>query len=326
VLGAVTSQGFNLIGKSPGAAISSLPTDQIGTQVAPINPQLGPLQDNGGATRTRALLSNSPAIDKGNSGGASTDQRGFTRTIDAPIANATGGDGTDIGAYEVPADQLAGCSTVVMNNNDSGANSLRAVIAAACPGSTITFAANVRGAINLTSAELLIDKNLTISGPGANLLNVQRASTAVLPAFRIFDLTAGITAALSELTIANGNSSGDGGGISNGGLLTIHKVTVTGNAANLGAGIWNTGTLNLGESSILGNVASSPGGGLANRSDGTVRAVASTIAYNTAAYGGGVANYGNLIIVDSTIAGNEAITNGGGIYNAASPAAANIPQ
>ena len=145
--GPITSQGYNLIGSNDGANIISGTADQIGTAASPIDPLLGPLQDNGGPTQTQALLANSTAIDKGDSGGSVADQRGLARPVDtASITNA--GDGTDIGAYEVQADQLAGCSEinlVVNNNADAGAGSLRSVIAAACPGSTITFAASVRG-------------------------------------------------------------------------------------------------------------------------------------------------------------------------------------
>lgn len=64
------------------------------------DPLLGPLQDNGGPTFTRALPSNSPAINVGHNGivatlGLSTDQRGYLRIIDATV---------DIGAYEFGAD------------------------------------------------------------------------------------------------------------------------------------------------------------------------------------------------------------------------------
>ncbi len=67
------------------------------------DPLLGPLQDNGGPTFTHALLPGSPAIDQGkNFSGSATDQRGFARPVDfAAIANAAGGDGSDIGAFEV---------------------------------------------------------------------------------------------------------------------------------------------------------------------------------------------------------------------------------
>ena len=59
----------------------------------------------------------------------------------------------------------------VMNTNDSGPASLRDAIATASSGDTIDFGAGVIGAITLTSGELLVDKNLTITGPGANVFN-----------------------------------------------------------------------------------------------------------------------------------------------------------
>ena len=113
--GSFTPQGFNLIGKNDGAAASFPPgnpngnNDIVGTSVAPINPNLDPggLQNNGGKTKTIALLPDSLAIDKGTSIGSTgtltTDQRGpgYARTVDGlTIANAAGGDGTDVGAFE----------------------------------------------------------------------------------------------------------------------------------------------------------------------------------------------------------------------------------
>jgi subtilisin family serine protease len=94
---AVSSDGYNLSSDSAGGLLTSL-TDQVNT-----DPMLGPLQDNGGPTFTHALLPGSPAIDKGkNFNGLATDQRGLPRTMDSLcIANALGGDGTDIGAFEV---------------------------------------------------------------------------------------------------------------------------------------------------------------------------------------------------------------------------------
>ena len=61
----------------------------------------------------------------------------------------------------------------VLNINDSGAGSLRADIAAAHSGDTIAFAPSLVGqTITLTSGELLVNKNLTITGPGAGKLTV----------------------------------------------------------------------------------------------------------------------------------------------------------
>jgi hypothetical protein len=93
--GGTTSRGFNIDdGTSCGLG-------QSGDRSS-IDPLLGPLSDNGGRTRTRAPAADSPAIDRGASDGLLTDQRGSARPSDFPgIANAAGGDGSDIGAVEV---------------------------------------------------------------------------------------------------------------------------------------------------------------------------------------------------------------------------------
>jgi hypothetical protein len=103
--GALTSQGFNLIGNNSGATIEPLQsTDQVGTAGSPLDPALGPLQDNGGTTQTQALLSQSTAIDRGHASGSHSDQRGFLRPRDDPaFPNGPESDGGDIGAFEVQA-------------------------------------------------------------------------------------------------------------------------------------------------------------------------------------------------------------------------------
>ena len=110
VSGAFNSSGFNLIGKKDGSTGFTAATDKKGTVASPLNPGLDPkgLRSNGGPTQTIALVSGSSAIDKGTSAGLTgtltTDQRGLARTVDrSGVANATGGDGTDIGADEVGA-------------------------------------------------------------------------------------------------------------------------------------------------------------------------------------------------------------------------------
>ena len=95
------SQGYNLIENTAGANISG----DTATNITGVDPNLGSLANNGGPTATHALLPGSPAIDKGKtSSDLTTDQRGVTRPTDDPaIANANGGDGSDIGAYEIGA-------------------------------------------------------------------------------------------------------------------------------------------------------------------------------------------------------------------------------
>lgn len=98
--GTVASRGYNLSSDNGGGVLTST-GDQINT-----DPMLGPLQDNGGPTFTHALLPGSPAIDQGKRDAipalaSNADQRGVPRPFDDPaVANAAGGDGSDIGAFE----------------------------------------------------------------------------------------------------------------------------------------------------------------------------------------------------------------------------------
>lgn len=104
--GSITSQGYNIIGKITDdlgnqiTVVAAMTGDQFGVTAAQVH--LGPLASNGGPTKTHALLSPSIAIDKGHSSGSVTDQRGSVRPCDdLAIPNASGGDGADIGAFEV---------------------------------------------------------------------------------------------------------------------------------------------------------------------------------------------------------------------------------
>jgi hypothetical protein len=94
--GIITNGGYNL---------DSDNTCFFGTNnnsLSGVDPMLGPLADNGGPTKTHALLAGSPAIDKGNSFSATTDQRGLVRPSNfVDIVNAA--DGSDIGAFELQA-------------------------------------------------------------------------------------------------------------------------------------------------------------------------------------------------------------------------------
>jgi hemolysin type calcium-binding protein len=94
---AATSQGFNLADDASCNLIDS--TDQPST-----DPMLAAsLAANGGPTQTHALMTGSPAIDQGlSSAGETIDQRGENRPEDfGGIPDAIGGDGTDIGAFEL---------------------------------------------------------------------------------------------------------------------------------------------------------------------------------------------------------------------------------
>ncbi|HET6830042.1 MAG TPA: choice-of-anchor Q domain-containing protein [Solirubrobacterales bacterium] len=80
-----------------------------GTEDQPsTNPDLGPLEVNDGPTATMALPLGSPAIDQGVGDGLTEDQRGLKRPVDlSSVANAPGGDGTDIGAFELQSNEFS---------------------------------------------------------------------------------------------------------------------------------------------------------------------------------------------------------------------------
>ena len=327
--GNVTSNGYNFIGNSKGGSIVATTGDQVGSEAAPIDPLLGPLQDNGGPTLTRAPLSGSPVIEAGHSSGLIADQRGLARPVDSSaIANAASGDGTDIGAYELQADVLPGCATinrVVTNNADTGTDTLRDLIAKNCAGAEITFAPGI-SAITLTTGELVIPRTLSISGPGAKLLTVQRSAAVATPNFRLFRTVANIKASISGMKITNGFTPiSNGGGILNLGGLTLSGVSVSGNVApgGNGGGIFNSGTLVLDASAVSGNsvnstTVASSGGGIFNFG-GSLTLNRTTLSGNTATgpggnsdSGGGIfSNVGVVNLVSSTIVRNTGDIGGG---------------
>jgi hypothetical protein len=87
----------------------------------------------------------------------------------------------------------------VTNRNDSGTGSLRQALAVAHDGDRITFA--VSGTITLTSGGLLIFKNVTISGPGANQLSINGNQGSF-----VFAVGFGKTVTFSGLSVTNAQS------------------------------------------------------------------------------------------------------------------------
>lgn len=101
--GPAASSGFNLIGNTEGGS-GFRRNDLLN-----LEPRLGPLQDNGGPTRTHALLAGSPALDRGHpkTSRAGFDQRGegFARVVGSRV---------DIGAFEVQEQGFRGAATLLL--------------------------------------------------------------------------------------------------------------------------------------------------------------------------------------------------------------------
>ena len=208
--------------------------------------------------------------------------------------------------------------TIVTSSNDSGAGSLRQIIADACPNSTISFAAAV-STVNLSSAQLSLGKNLTIAG-GTSGVTVTRLAGS--PNFRIMQIAAGSTVTLERLTISNGSVAGFGAGVLNAGTLTVRESVIRANVSSGafgGGGIANDGgTLIVDNSTVSGNSAASLGGGVVQHNGGSMTFTRSTLSGNTAAQGGAILSRSqggaaSLTVGNCTISGNSATGSGSAI-------------
>ena len=185
--------------------------------------------------------------------------------------------------------QLQASTITVTNTNDSGPGSLRQALTNVNDGDVVNFA--VSGTIALTNGELLVDKSVTISGPGAATLAVDGNFTT-----RVFHIGPGKTVSISGLTVTNGSAgSQKGGGILNDhAILTMDSCAVRNSGGfGRGGGIYNdgsagSGTLTILNSTVSRNSASYAGGGIYNDADNggnaTLTIMNSTVDGNSAAY------------------------------------------
>ena len=233
----------------------------------------------------------------------------------------------------------------VTNTNDTGAGSLRGVLTAAASGDTVVFDAGAFPAgqgtvIALTGPRIIINKNLTVQGPGAGTVTVSDSSDGILGVTG--SNSAVITVRISGLTLANGNgasatSNGNGGGVyAFAANLTLTGCVFSGDKANGGGGAVSnsSGTLSLANCTLSGNTAGV--GGAVSSSGGTASLTNCTLSGNSTlagGLGGGVYNNGtSLTLTNCTIVGNTAVGTqsspgqGGGLYNRAGAAGGTIVQ
>ncbi|NOT03338.1 MAG: sortase [Anaerolineales bacterium] len=177
-------------------------------------------------------------------------------------------------------------------------------IPAAC---TITLT-GANGEDANASGDLDFTKSLNIVGADAGSTIIDGDNIE-----RIFHNTGAFTVNISSVTIRNGR-----GGIVNPytGIMTVTNSTLSGNQAvgSSGGGIHNGGTLTVMNSTFFGNQGFS-GGGIYNW--GTLTVTNSSFSSNQAypSNGGGIRNSGNLTVTNSTFSSNQADTYGGGIQN-----------
>lgn len=306
--GSLSSGGFNLIG-NPGPIAVNGTNDQKGTPAEPLDPLLFPLADNGGGTPTHALRVNSPALDTGSRFGAIADQRGATRPFD--VASIAGpGDQSDIGAVEMQA-------AIVTNADDRGAGSLRQVIADAPANADVLFDPaffSVPRTIALES-EIGIATNLTITGPGANLLTLSGGNLNGI--FRV--PAGGLHVAISGATLSGGDAVNAGGAIVSGSNLALSRCAIVGShAGSFGGAVHVSGSVAAFTDCTFSGNTSGFRGGAVELFNASASFTNCTISGNTASFGGGggislITFVGDqtLAITNSTIANNTGDAAGG---------------
>jgi|GEM_PF-2367747 len=207
----------------------------------------------------------------------------------------------------------AGCAEagVVTTLADGGPGSLREQVAA---GGTVTFAPGLSGTITLTLGSIAVPGNVTITGPGANVLVVNGNGDQIF--------TVSGPATISGLTLTGGVAE-RGGAIQNAGALILDSVAIASNTArDAGGGVYNTGSLTIRASTLSGNSVILPtcagGGAIRSEGPGSSLVVVNTTIHDNSApncNGGGISfNDGSATIRASTITANSAGLGGGNIY------------
>ena len=250
-------------------------------------------------------------------------------------------------SHKVHADDSALVVTTLADDVDdsictSDHCTLREAIAAATPGSTITFASGLTGKITLAGGALNIYGTLTITGPGADKIIIDGAGSQMFnintdpgAAVSISGLTLqsgtyesggeisnfGSDLTVSNMTFKNGLALGGGAIFSLGGTLTVTNSTFLGGAAEYGGGgiYLATGSATITDSTFLGNFTGSDGGAI-YVSSGSLAVSGSTFDGNNTQGGQGGAIYdnddtpGTLTLTNTAFNSNMSNNQGGAIY------------
>jgi CSLREA domain-containing protein len=142
------------------------------------------------------------------------------------------------------------------------------------------------------TGDLDLTRSVTITGAGARSTVIDGAAGD-----RVFDVAAGTTAQISNVSITGGLVAGEGAGIRSDGVLALARDQISGNRAlGLGGGVFSGGP--------------------------SASIVQSTVSGNNASLGGGISFGNTLVVSSSTIAGNvaggpgSAMGRGGGLSGA----------
>ena len=166
----------------------------------------------------------------------------------------------------------AQAGVVTSASDDVSLASLRGIINNAEKDEIITFDPSLNGkTITLTNGQLVLTKNVQIVGPGANLLKISGGGVS-----RVFNVANGVVAAISGLTIANGNGVTPiptGAGAAGGVVLTNSGTNTLSGTTGVASGtlVLTPGTIPLGSpATTVDAVLTTNAGGFVNVGSGTL--------------------------------------------------------
>jgi hypothetical protein len=330
--------GHNLIGD--GTDCVTLTNGTNGDQVGVPNPGLNPLANNGGPTDTVGLQTSSPAI-------AAAD---LTTCQDSPISGLdqrgdprNGAEGCDIGAYDTGGDggivnhtyfvapTGSDAITCAANTHANPFATIQAALACTTDGDVVSLAPS--GGTDYPGVGA-VTHNVTIEAEAGTNARTVKVDVSPTPGAMSVPSNASVTVeGVSLLCEAGLNGSNPcGPNITNHGTLTLRADTVRGSVS--GPGIVNlspdggSADLTVLDSTISDNpnFAGTFGGGIESAFDSgtstpqnpSVTVANSTIADNgigggNVIRGGGLdVNQGSATVINSTISGNHASSQGGG--------------
>lgn len=211
-------------------------------------------------------------------------------TLAKPHADVTTTAGPAVNSLADPGDGVC----------DAAECTLREAIAAADAGDEISFdAALAGGTIVLGSGQLVIDKDLTVSGPGPAELTIDANNAS-----RAFAVSEGVSALIQGITMARGFWFGAPGGstVLNDGMLQLRDCRIrNGNLVEFGRGV----VLNRGTLAVRGCTFENNGDeAIADVTTGTLMIANSTISGHTSI--NTIFSLGTLMLLNSTISGNTA--------------------
>ena len=193
------------------------------------------------------------------------------------------------------------------------------------PAGTYTLSIGSSGEDSAAEGDLDLTDAVEIEGAGARVTLIDGGGID-----RVFDVDpagGGMPATLLRLTVQGGVVSADGGGVRNGGTLTIDRCAVAGNSAGgPGGGVRNDVDLFVLDSAITGNTTADHGGGVDDHGQSFFQNV--TVSGNSVTgggAGGGLYNLGgtDMTVMATTVVGNSA-ANGSAIHNGGTMTASHL--